>query len=245
MTQQVMNEKAVTPVLEIRALSAGPAGAPLLAEVTLDLRAGEVLALLGANGAGKSTLLSAVMGMTPLASGAVLLDGRDLAGLGPRARARLGLGYCPAGRRVFPGMSVADNLDVASFARPAERRRLRDEAVALFPQLGRAMQKPAWSLSGGQQQMLAIARALMAGPRLLLLDEPSLGLAPALIDDVLAKLRQVAKTGVAVLLAEQNIGAALGVADRAAVLARGRIAARGDARSLARSADLSRIVMGL
>jgi branched-chain amino acid transport system ATP-binding protein len=231
--------------LEIRELSVGSAAAPLIAGVSLEVRPGAVTALLGANGAGKSTLLAAVMGERPVLAGAIRLDGRDLAGLGPRARARRGIGYCPSGRRVFPGMSVQDNLDVASFASPAARARLRDEAMALFPQLGRFRHAPAWTLSGGQQQMLAIARALMARPRVLLLDEPSLGLAPALVDELLAKLVDVAKAGTAVLLAEQNIGAALSVAGRAAVLVRGRIAAEGDAAELRRTADFSRIVMGL
>ncbi len=231
--------------LDIRDLSAGPAVAPLIAGLSLEVRPGEITALLGANGAGKSTLLKAIMGETPVLSGSILLHGTNLAGLAPRARARLGIGYCPAGRRVFPGMSVTDNLAVASFAPIAERTRLMDEAMALFPQLARYRNAPAWSLSGGQQQMLAIARALMARPRLLLLDEPSLGLAPALVDEVLAKLVDVAKSGMAVLLAEQNIGAALSVAARAAVLARGRIAAEGDAATLRQAADLSRVVMGL
>lgn len=232
-------------VLRLDDVSVGHGDAPVLAGVSLEVREGEVTALLGANGAGKSTLLQAVMGELPVLSGAILLDGRDLAGSGPCARARLGIGYCPAGRRVFPGMSVEDNLAVASFASMADRARLRDEMMALFPQLARHRAAPAWSLSGGQQQMLAIARALMAEPRVLLLDEPSLGLAPALVDEVLAKLADVAKSGMAVVLAEQNIGAALAVADRAAVLARGRIAARGDAAALRRTTDLSRIVMGL
>ncbi len=235
----------MSAVLEIRDLSVGSAAAPLIASVSLEVRPGAITALLGANGAGKSTLLAAVMGERPVLSGAIYLDGRDLAGLGPRARARRGIGYCPSGRRVFPGMSVQDNLDVASFASPADRARLRDEAMALFPQLRRFRHAPAWTLSGGQQQMLAIARALMARPRLLLLDEPSLGLAPALVDELLAKLVDVAKSGVAVLLAEQNIGAALSVAGRAAVLVRGRIAVEGDAVDLRRTADFSRIVMGL
>jgi len=235
----------MSAVLEIRDLATGPAGAPLIAGVSLRVGAGELVALLGANGAGKSTLLAAIMGEVPATSGAVLLDGRDLRGRGPRARARLGIGYCPSGRRVFPGMSVEDNLDVASFAPSRRRSSLRDEAMALFPQLAAHRRAPAWRLSGGQQQMLAIARALMAEPRVLLLDEPSLGLAPALVDEVLAKLRAIAGAGTAVLLAEQNIGAALSVADRAAILARGRLAAAGDAATLRRAGDLSRIVMGL
>jgi branched-chain amino acid transport system ATP-binding protein len=235
----------MSAALEIRGLTAGPTDAPLIADVSLAVDGGEVAALLGANGAGKSTLLAAVMGQVPASSGAVLLDGRDLKGLGPRARAKRGLGYCPAGRRVFPDMSVEDNLEVASFAPAGRRRRLKDEAMALFPQLAAQRRALAWRLSGGQQQMLAVARALMAEPRVLLLDEPSLGLAPALVDEVLAKLGAIAGAGTAVLLAEQNVGAALSVADRAVILARGRVAAVGNAAALRRAGDLSRIVMGL
>ena len=228
-------------LLDMREVGVGSA----LARVSLQVSAGETVALLGANGAGKSTLLAAIMGEARVASGAILLDGRDLDGLPPRRRARLGIGYCPSGRRVFAALSVEDNLDVACFAPAPERARLKRETMELFPQLATHRHAPAWRLSGGQQQMLAIARALMARPRLLLLDEPSLGLAPALVDELLAKLRRVAETGAAVLLAEQNIGAALAVADRALVLTRGRVAAQGGAAELRRSADLSRTVMGL
>ena len=233
----------MSALLDIRAIRTCAPDA--LEDVSLQARAGEVTALLGANGAGKTTLLSAIIGQTPLAAGAIVFDGRDLAGLPSRRRARRGIGYCPSGRRVFPGMSVEDNLDAGCFASASERARLKREAMDLFPQLAAHRRLAAWRLSGGQQQMLAIARALMAKPRLLLLDEPSLGLAPALVDELLVKLRGVAEAGAAVLLAEQNIGAALAVADRAIILTRGRVATQGDAAGMRQAADLSRIVMGL
>jgi branched-chain amino acid transport system ATP-binding protein len=171
--------------------------------------------------------------------------GNDLQGIPPHRRARMGVGYCPAGRRVFAGMSVADNLQVASFAGAGERRERIDAAFALFPQLKTHAATAAWQLSGGQQQMLAIARALMVAPKLLVLDEPSLGLAPILVAELLGKLRDVARSGMAVLLAEQNIGAALAIADRAVLLTEGRMAASGAAAEIAARADLSALAMGL
>ncbi|MCC6470807.1 MAG: ABC transporter ATP-binding protein [Alphaproteobacteria bacterium] len=205
---------------------------------------GEIVTLLGANGAGKTSVMRAIIGELSPASGSIRLDGSDLAALAPHRRARAGIGYCPAGRRVFAGMSVTENLQVASFADVKERMRRIDEAMALFPQLQTYARTAAWRLSGGQQQMLAIARALMAGPRLLLLDEPSLGLAPILVAELLAKLRQVAAAGTAVLLAEQNIGAALNVADRAVLLAEGAQVAEGFAAEMARRPDLAALAMG-
>ena len=228
------------PVLSLRDLRTAS-----LAGVSLEVGAGELVALLGANGAGKSTLLAAIIGELGIASGAILLDGRDLAGLPPHRRARLGIGYCPAGRRVFPGMSVDDHLDVACFADSAERARRKRAAMELFPQLGQHRDAPAWRLSGGQQQMLAIARALMTGPRLLVLDEPSLGLAPVLVDELMQRLSTVAQGGAAVLLAEQNLGAALRVADRAIVLAAGQVAAAGTPAELRMSPDLAVLAMGM
>ncbi|MCK6451621.1 MAG: ABC transporter ATP-binding protein [Alphaproteobacteria bacterium] len=230
----------MTALLEIRNLAAGQLGG-----VSLSVGRGEIVALLGANGAGKSTLLGAVVGEIAAPPGAVLFEGRDLAGLPPHRRARLGIGYCPAGRRVFPGMTVDDNLEVACFADAAERARRKHDVAALFPQLAALGSVPAWRLSGGQQQMLAIARALMARPSLLLLDEPSLGLAPLLVDELLARLRLVAEAGTAVLLAEQNIGAALGVATRAMLLVQGRVAAGGTPAELRKAPDLARLAIGL
>jgi branched-chain amino acid transport system ATP-binding protein len=230
----------MSALLEIAELGVGA-----LDRVSLSVAPGEIVALLGANGAGKSTLLGAVIGELAAPPGAVRLDGRDLAGLPPHRRARLGLGYCPAGRRVFAGMSVDDNLDVASFAGPAERARRKQAAMDLFPALAGHRNRLAWRLSGGQQQMLAIARAMMTGPRLLLLDEPSLGLAPKLVGELLSRLRLIAATGTSVLLAEQNIGAALAVADRAVLLVQGRIGATGTPAELGAAADLARLAMGI
>ncbi len=213
--------------------------------IGFDVGAGEIVALLGANGAGKTSLARAVIGEIDPAEGRIALTGRDLQGLAPHRRALLGIGYCPAGRRVFPGMSVRDNLLVAASVPAADRRRMLADAMALFPALKQFADTPAWQLSGGQQQMLAIGRALMTGPRLLLLDEPSLGLAPILVEELLAKLKDVATSGMGVLLAEQNIGAALRIADRAVVLAEGAMVARGPAAEIAGRDDLAALAMGV
>ncbi len=207
----------MTALLRIGGLSAGYGGATAVDRVTLAVEAGETVTLLGANGAGKSTLIKAVLGLTP-STGPVSFDGIDLTALAPERRVRLGLGYVPEGRRVFPGMSVRDNLEVASFAPAAARRVVLERVFALFPQLCAKAGEQAWRLSGGQQQMLAIGRALMGKPRLLLLDEPSLGLSPRLAGEVFAAVRAIAQAGTAVLVAEQSTTRALAIGRRVVLL---------------------------
>lgn len=212
----------MTALLRIAGLTAGYGGAVAVDGVTLALEPGEAVALLGANGAGKTTLLKAVLGLVPC-SGRVEFDGVDLAPLAPERRVRLGLGYVPEGRRVFPGMSVRDNLEVASFAAAAHRRQVLERVFSLFPQLREKASERAWRLSGGQQQMLAIGRALMGEPRLLLLDEPSLGLSPKLAGEVFAAVRAIARAGTAVLVSEQSTARALSVGGRAVLLRLGAV----------------------
>ncbi|MGQ9370961.1 ABC transporter ATP-binding protein [Azospirillum sp. A39] len=225
-----MSESHTTaPLLTVEGLTAGYGGVAALDGVSLCVGVGEAVALLGANGAGKSTLLRAVLGLVPAGSGRLRFAGVDLGGLAPERRARLGLGYVPEGRRVFPGMSVRDNLEVASFAGRAGRAAELERVFALFPQLRIKAGEAAWRLSGGQQQMLAIGRALMGKPRLLLLDEPSLGLSPRLAAEVFATVAAVAAAGTAVLVAEQSAGRALAAASRAVVLRLGRIVHDGPA----------------
>ncbi len=200
-------------LLQIDDLSVRHGAVTALTNVSFEAAAGEVTALLGPNGAGKSSLLRAIMGLTN-SSGAIRLDGSDISSLGVEKRVRKGLAWVPEGRRVFPGMTVLENLEVAGPARASLRRARIENVADLFPQLSERMTDRAWQLSGGQQQMLAIGRALMAAPRVFLLDEPSLGLAPVVTRAVAPALRQLADNKAAVVVAEQNAGFATPLADR-------------------------------
>ncbi len=198
---------------------------------------GEIVALLGPNGAGKSSTLNAVAGLVPAAAGRVTLDGADVTGLSAEALARRGVGLVPEGRRVFSGLTVAENLALggAAHAAPAERRARARALEARFPILAERRDQRAGLLSGGEQQMLAIARALMARPRLLLMDEPSLGLAPQMVERVFDLIAELRDEGITILLVEQNVPMSLEIADRALVLANGRAALAGSADELAAS----------
>jgi branched-chain amino acid transport system ATP-binding protein len=231
------------PLLRIDRLTARYGQIVALQDVSLEVNAGEAVALLGANGAGKSTLLKAIIGFVSGTAAAMEFDGRALSGLSVAARARLGIGYAPEGRRVFAGMTVRENLEVASREPGATRKRM--EAVhALFPVLAEKASALGWQLSGGQQQMLAVGRALMSAPRLLLLDEPSLGLSPLLTAEVLARVRSVVGGGTAVLLAEQNVAKALEVADRAYVLQVGKLMESGPAAELRHNPRIREAFLG-
>jgi branched-chain amino acid transport system ATP-binding protein len=234
--------EAVPPLLEIIGLSARYDGASALDGVSLRLAAGEISGLVGVNGAGKSTLLRTVIGLHRRTAGEIRLNGGEISDKPTHARARAGIGYVPEGRRVFPGLSVQENLEVAGADGAAERRRDIDKAFALFPQLAEKQKEAAWRLSGGQQQMLAVARALMTRPRLLLLDEPTLGLAPPAAAEVAAKIAEIAAQGVGALIAEQSVARLPGAAMRVAVLARGRVIFDGtrSAAQTALSADFQR-----
>jgi len=221
----------MSALLSVRGLSAGYGGASALDDVSMSLAAGETVALLGANGAGKSTLLKALLGLVP-AQGELRFDGADIGGLATEARVRRGIGYVPEGRRVFAGMSVRDNLEVAGLPAGLDRVRDVERVFTLFPDLARKSGESAWRLSGGQQQMLSLGRALMGRPRLLLLDEPSLGLSPKLADELFAAVRRIADTGTAVLLAEQSAARALAVAPRAVLLRLGRVVGDGPVATL-------------
>jgi len=215
-----------------------------LDRASVAVAAGETVALVGANGAGKSTLLKATMGLVPLSRGRVRFAGMELASLPAHARASLGIGFCPEGRHVFPGLSVRENLEVAARAPGPVRRRRLDAVFAAFPLLAARAGQRAWQLSGGQQQMLAIARALMGAPRLLLLDEPSLGLSPRLVEELLEQLRRIARTGTSVLIAEQNAAMALLFAERAYLMAGGRVVREGKSAELAASAEMRKAFLG-
>src|SRR5512144_2088946 len=186
----------------------------------LAINAGEIVALLGGNGAGKTRLLETIIGFHP---GRVVLFGQLVTSLAVEQRVRAGIGYVPEGRRVFASLTVRENLEASSSLPARQRQRRVEEMLALFPMLGERPHARAWLLSGGQQQMLALARALMNRPRLLLLDEPTLGLAPVVVADLLSRLRTIAAEGTAVLLSEQRASLALGIATRGVVLSRGRV----------------------
>jgi branched-chain amino acid transport system ATP-binding protein len=202
---------------------------------------GEIVALLGGNGAGKTTLLETALGFRP---GPVVLFGESAGSLTVEQRVAKGVGYVPEGRRVFAGLTVRENLEASSSLPARQRRRRVDEMLTLFPMLGERPDARAWLLSGGQQQMLALARALMDRPRLLLLDEPTLGLAPLVVRDLLQRLAAMAAAGTAILLAEQRAALALGVAQRGVVLSRGRIVRRGAAAELAADPALADLMAG-
>lgn len=210
-------------LLEARNLCVQYGQISALSDVTFHVAPGESVALVGANGAGKTTLIKSIVGLLRPASGELLFDGADVRLTKTHKRSRLGIGYAPEGRRVFPGLSVRENLEVASFEPSKGTRILIDQMYAIFPGLLVKEKALGWTLSGGQQQMLAVARALMSRPRLLLLDEPSLGLSPKLTDEVLWRIPEIAKTGTAVILAEQNLSKALDVTHRAYVLRVGSI----------------------
>ncbi|WP_296338440.1 ATP-binding cassette domain-containing protein [Reyranella sp.] len=209
----------------------------------LAVNAGEIVALLGGNGAGKTSLLEAILGFRSTPE-PVSLFGQDASALTVEQRVALGVGYVPEGRRVFAGLTVRENLEASSTAPASERRRRVEEMLVLFPMLGERPEARAWLLSGGQQQMLALARALMNRPRLLLMDEPTLGLAPLVVADLLRRLPQMAAGGMAILLAEQRAALALGTASRGVVLSRGRIVLAGSAAELAADPALADLMAG-
>ncbi len=195
-----------------------------LAGVDLQVEEGELVAIVGANGAGKTTLLRTLSGVHPASAGRVLLEGRDITRIPGHRRVALGIAQVPEGRQVFAPMSVEDNLLLGGYVRTAaERAETLAEVYALFPRLRERRDQPAGTLSGGEQQMLAIGRALMARPRLLLLDEPSMGLAPRIVEQIFETIEELRRRGTTILLVEQNAYAALSVADRGYVLESGRV----------------------
>jgi branched-chain amino acid transport system ATP-binding protein len=227
----------------VRALGSRYGRIPALHNVNLRVGAGELVALVGANGAGKSTLLRTISGVQPMSAGAIGFEGRDLGALSARQRVQAGIVQVPEGRQVFAPMSVEDNLRLGAFARG--RADALDEVIGFFPVLRDKRRQPAGLLSGGQQQMLAMARALMADPRLLLLDEPGMGLAPRLVAEIFAHIAALRARGTTVLLVDQNARAALSVADRGYVMEAGRIVLEGAAADLLRDAQVQSAYLGL
>ncbi len=219
----------------------------VLKGVSLELDEGEIVTVLGANGAGKSTLLQAVCGLAPISSGLVRYAGRTLNRIPPHGIVAMGISLSPEGRRVFPTHTVEENLNLGAFTRRRRREEVNQAKMrvhALFPILKERKDQLAGTLSGGEQQMLAIGRALMSDPRVLLLDEPSLGLAPILVRQIFGIIREINAQGTSILLVEQNAHKALGVASRGYVLENGRIAAQGKAQDLASDGRIREAYLG-
>ncbi len=230
-------------VLETRGLHAGYGEVEVLRGVDLDVAPGELVALVGANGAGKSTLLKCISGLVPPTSGTIRLGHQSIAGVPPARIVRLGVAHVPEGRQVFGRLSVVDNLRLGAYCQlrqltHAEVAARIAEVCRIFPALSGRLEEEASLLSGGQQQMLAIARGLMARPRLLLLDEPSLGLAPVLVAEIFEVLRRLRQAGVGLLLVEQNARLGLAIADRAYVLETGRVVLSGTGKELLRTPEV-------
>ena len=211
-------------MLQAHSISVGYGRAPVLHDVSFELAESETLAILGPNGAGKSALIQAVVGLLSLREGRLTLDGAELGGRGPAWRAKLGIAWVPEGRRLFPSLTVRENLLVAGRGLTGDEQEQRlAQVIELFPDLPPLLGRPAWALSGGQQQMVAVGRALVARPRVLLLDEPSLGLAPLVVKTLMEALAEVGAQGQTMVLVEQNVSAGLHLADHVLILSRGRV----------------------
>jgi branched-chain amino acid transport system ATP-binding protein len=233
-------------MLEVAALSSRYGRIPALADVDLHVGQGELVALVGANGAGKTTLLRVLSGVQAAAGGHVRFEGSDVTRASPRQRVKMGMVQVPEGRQVFGPLSVEDNLRLGGFVRPAiEIAGALERVFALFPILAAKRRETAGTLSGGQQQMLAIGRALMTRPKLLLLDEPSMGLAPRIVAEIFAIIRSLKDAATTILLVDQNARAALAIADRAYVLEVGRIALSGSGRELLGNPKVQQAYLGL
>jgi len=235
------------PQLEVRNVDAGYGAVQVLWDVSIEVGAGEVVALIGANGAGKSTLLRVISGLLRPGRGLVAFQTRDVAGLAPERLVRLGIAHVPQGRRLFSDLSVRENLLLGAWAR-RERAAIAadlERMLDLFPSLADRLALPARQLSGGEQQMAAVARALMARPRLLLIDEPSLGLAPLAVRALMEVVVRLRREGVSILLVEQDVTVALGHADRGYVLETGRIVLADRAAVLLENPQVRRVYLGL
>jgi len=233
------------PLLDVCDLNAGYGKVPILHEISFEIGKGEVVAVIGPNGAGKTTLLKTISGLIAPYSGSVVFEGEDVAGWDPHAVAQIGLAHVPEGGRPFLNMSVEDNLLMGGYVDRSGLSRNLKEIYGLFPVLKERRGQLAKTLSGGEKQMLAIGRGLASSPHLLMLDEPSLGLAPILVDEIFQKLRRLRDLGLTVLLVEQNITYALEMADRGYVLENGRVVLQGPGSALAEDEHVMAHYLGL
>jgi branched-chain amino acid transport system ATP-binding protein len=233
-------------MLEVRAIECRYGRIPALKGIDIAVREGELVALVGANGAGKTTLLRAISGVIPASAGSIHFEGRDITHAAPEQRVRQGIVQVPEGRQVFGPLAVEDNLRLGAYTRPrSEDAGSLESVYAMFPMLRERGRQAAGMLSGGQQQMLAMGRALMARPRLLLLDEPSMGLAPRLVEEVFARIAELKRRKTTIFLVDQNARAALAVADRAYVIETGRIVLSGTGAELLASPQVQAAYLGL
>ena len=233
-------------MLELKNIAVSYGAIRALHDVSLTVNAGEIVTLIGSNGAGKTTTLRAVSGLVRPANGEILFEGKSIASVPPHEIVRLGIVQSPEGRGIFSNMTVSENIELGAFTRNDKDgiAKDRERSLDLFPRLRERINQMAGTLSGGEQQMLAMARALLARPRLLLLDEPSLGLAPQIVKVIFQIIREINKTGTTILLVEQNAHMALNVAHRAYVLEVGRIAMEGKASDLAASDEVRKAYLG-
>jgi len=234
------------PLLDLKGVKVAYGGIKALKGIDLRVSPGEIVALIGANGAGKTTTLKTIMGLIPLGEGVVSFAGQDLAGMAAEDRVALGVSLAPEGRAIFPNLTVRENLELGAYLHrdPKCMAETMEDVTGLFPRLGERMRQDGGTLSGGEQQMLAIGRALMARPQLLLLDEPSLGIAPKLVQQIFAAITEIAKAGVTILLVEQNTRIALASSQRAYVLRTGEIALEGLSKDLAANEEIQAAYLG-
>jgi branched-chain amino acid transport system ATP-binding protein len=234
------------PLLAVQGLHAGYGEAEVLRGIDLDVGIGEIVAVLGSNGVGKSTLNRVISGIVRPRAGAIRFNGDAIERETPAAIVARGLIHVPEGRRIFPNLNVRENLDLGSYRRAgAHRTQNRDRVFAIFPRLAERQSQRAGTLSGGEQQMLAIGRGLMAEPRLIILDEPSLGLSPRLVEELFALIGRIHAEGIAILLVEQNVVESLEVADRAYILVQGQFVMSGAAATIGADSELKRAYLGL
>jgi branched-chain amino acid transport system ATP-binding protein len=233
-------------MLEVNDIHSGYGAVEVLRGVSLSVAAGETVALLGSNGAGKSTLNNTISGLLPVWSGEILFEGQAISGASSQAIVAQGIIQIPEGRLIFPNMTVRENLELGSYRRARERRAQNlDRVVSIFPRLKERFGQYAGTLSGGEQQMLAIGRGLMAEPRLLILDEPSLGLSPIMMEEMFSLIQRLNVGGLALLLVEQNVMQSLQIADRAYVLENGVITLEGPGETLMNDDNLKRSFLGM
>ncbi len=233
-------------LVSIKNLSAGYGFVEVLRDVSIEIEAREIVAVLGSNGVGKTTLNNALSGLIAPKTGEIIFDGNLVSGKSPSEIVEMGLIHVPEGRKLFPNLTVKDNLELGSYRRgKSERQKNLDEVLAIFPKLAERIGQQAGTLSGGEQQMVAIGRGLMGNPKLLILDEPSLGLSPLLVEQMFELIKRINQQGITILLVEQNVMQSLNIASRAYVIEEGTIAISGEAKALRDNAELKKSYLGL